>query len=184
MIEFVQLVDKSVLEMLYSTRSMFGLYTLIGITELGSVMFIGGSTLAIGLWLFLKSKYFDLVAFWLAVFTTSASVWLLKHFFLRARPDSFYQAYPESGYALPSGHAAHAAVFYSFVSYLLIRYLPQYQNIVITISTFIILAVGFSRLYLGVHYLSDVFFGYAIGFACAYLGTKISRKEYAFLRRK
>jgi len=90
---------------------------------------------------------------------------LLKFSFARVRPVSFFD-YPLPGSpSFPSGHALYAASVFGGLAVLLtarIRSFPLQLGIWF-VSISLILLVGTSRVYLGVHYPSDVFAGYAIG---------------------
>jgi undecaprenyl-diphosphatase len=72
-----------------------------------------------------------------------------------------------TGYSFPSGHSMEAVAFYAVLSFLLWRHLTTSfgRGLLIAFSTCIIFAIGVSRIYLGVHYPSDVIGGYlASGF--------------------
>lgn len=73
--------------------------------------------------------------------------------------------------SFPSGHAMTAAVVYATLAYLIIRLDPSpfVRGLTIALAVLIIALVGLSRLYLGVHYPTDVLGGYAVGFAWAAL---------------
>ena len=104
-----------------------------------------------------------------------------KFIFHRSRPAM--SIYNESSFSFPSGHATIAVAVYGFVSYILIRNIREWKmkiNIFFT-GSFIIILIGFSRLYLGVHYLSDVWGGYLVGAIWLIIGISIS--EY-FLYKK
>ncbi|MGL5515135.1 MAG: phosphatase PAP2 family protein, partial [Sporomusa sp.] len=89
---------------------------------------------------------------------------LLKHLFQRARPDMF-QVIQESGYSFPSGHAMASVYFYGMAAFLIMRTVAKWRwrLVVATLAVFLIIAIGISRIYLGVHYPSDVIAGYAAG---------------------
>lgn len=86
-----------------------------------------------------------------------------KVVFHRARPD--IALYTENSYSFPSGHATIAVSYYGFIAYLLVRKTKKWKyKINIFFGLFItILLIGFSRLYLGVHYVSDVWGGFLAG---------------------
>ena len=87
---------------------------------------------------------------------------LLKIIFQRARPDSINWIVSEKGYSFPSGHAMVSMSYYGFLIYLIYLSNYKYKKLIITLLTCIIIFVGFSRIYLGVHYLSDILAGFLI----------------------
>lgn len=93
----------------------------------------------------------------------------------RVRPHLFHFAnYPiPSSYSFTSGHATMAVVFYGVLSLLLARRLRGWRRwSLVGLGVILALLIGFSRLYLGVHYPSDVLGGYLLGtFWSAAVGT-------------
>ena len=89
---------------------------------------------------------------------------LLKEIFHRARPD-LHRLIEIGGYSFPSGHATNAITVYGILSFLLWHHIPIRwgRNLLVIFSTIMILTIGFSRIYLGVHYPSDVIAGYFAG---------------------
>lgn len=90
---------------------------------------------------------------------------LLKFSFARVRPASFFD-YPLPGSpSFPSGHALYAASIFGGLAVLLTARIrnPLLQVAIWIVALSLILLVGLSRVYLGVHYPSDVLAGYAIG---------------------
>jgi undecaprenyl-diphosphatase len=90
---------------------------------------------------------------------------ILKQIFLRPRPV-FPQAFlVDSGYSFPSGHTMISLVFYGAVAFLVLLTLKKRWNKFFVVLGFILISalIGFSRLYLGVHYLTDVLAGWAAG---------------------
>jgi undecaprenyl-diphosphatase len=91
--------------------------------------------------------------------------WLLKFSFARVRPASFFD-YPLPGSpSFPSGHALYAASIFGGLAVLLTARIrnPLLQLAIWFVALSLILLVGLSRVYLGVHYPSDVLAGYTIG---------------------
>lgn len=88
------------------------------------------------------------------------NVWL-KLLFQRARP-TIYRLADAPGYSFPSGHSMAAFCLYATIAYLLWRHIPHKVGrvLLIALSTLFIAAIGYSRIYLGVHYPSDVVGGY------------------------
>ncbi|TYR81204.1 phosphatase PAP2 family protein [Priestia megaterium] len=94
--------------------------------------------------------------------------WLLKEIFQRPRPE-WSQLVDASHYSFPSGHAMNSSAFYIGILLLVLTYAKSRLLKVISLILFcmLIVLIGFSRMYLGVHYLTDILAGYAVGFAWA-----------------
>ena len=88
---------------------------------------------------------------------------LLKDLFSRNRPMLEERLMDVDFYSFPSGHAMISLIAYGFLSYLLINYYDRWQSLIVSIATILIVLIGFSRLYLGVHWFTDVLAGYAAG---------------------
>lgn len=89
---------------------------------------------------------------------------LLKHLFERTRPDLF-RVVEATGYSFPSGHAMVSLCFYGMLAFLTVRNiksLPQ-RLVIISLTVLLVVAIGISRIYLGVHYPTDVVAGYTAG---------------------
>lgn len=101
-------------------------------------------------------------ALFVSVVGSAGTVLFMKH--LIARPRPLQSVYTESLYSFPSAHAALAISFYALFFYFLINQARKiYRVWLYILSAVFIFLIGVSRLYLGVHYLSDVLAGYAVG---------------------
>lgn len=89
---------------------------------------------------------------------------LLKFIFKRERPIDIMLV-EETGYSFPSGHTMIAIIFYGFIIYLINKssYKKKTKIILNTLLTILILLIGISRIYLGVHFATDVIASYLIG---------------------
>jgi len=90
---------------------------------------------------------------------------VLKTAFQRARPD-IQHLIAVGGYSFPSGHAMVATVFYGMLGYLIwlnLRERSKTAWIVPVLTALLIFSIGVSRIYLGVHFPSDVLAGFAAG---------------------
>ncbi|MDQ4107027.1 MAG: phosphatase PAP2 family protein [Actinomycetota bacterium] len=95
---------------------------------------------------------------------------VLKGLFERARPELFDSGYEAPFYSFPSGHAVTAVSFYGVLTLLVAWRLEGWSRwVAVVAGTLLMLLVGFSRLYLGVHYPSDILAGYLA--ATLWVGT-------------
>ena len=90
----------------------------------------------------------------------------LKAYFARARPDLAEALRHASGYSFPSGHAMGSTVTFAALSYLAFRAIPNWREraAAVAFSVSMIAAIASSRIYLGVHWVSDIGAGIAAGF--------------------
>lgn len=150
----------------------------IWISELGNDTTIMGFTFAaliVLAYLKKRSEAFGLAA---SVFGSAAAGFILKELVARPRPDAPIYAYIESNpYSFPSVHSIFAVAFYAFLLWLIWDYLSQmWRKAATIIAAVLILAIGFGRLYLGVHYPSDVAAGYFVGALFVILGAAVTKK--------
>lgn len=98
---------------------------------------------------------------------------LIKVIVHRSRPDGIVLAI-ESGYSFPSAHAMLSTFIYGFIAYLIIinRKQKKKAKIDIFLFTTLVILIGFSRIYIGVHYFSDVVCGAILGAICLFLFIK------------
>lgn len=105
----------------------------------------------------------ELVLFIVVIGGANILFYSLKLFFHRARPD-LHRLIEVSGYSFPSGHATNAFALYGVLAFLLWRHIHTQwgRTILLFISILMIFLIGISRIYLGVHYPSDIIAGYFI----------------------
>ena len=101
----------------------------------------------------------------------------LKNIIQRPRPDEF-RLISETGYSFPSGHSMISMAFYGFLIYLIIKYLKnkKLKIILLTLLSVLIIFIGISRIYLGVHYTSDVLAGFMISVCYLIVYTSLVKK--------
>ena len=178
MIQYFAAVDEGLLQHLYAQRDVATTLFFIGVTELGSTIFVCGIMLCVAILLVYRPKIPYAIALAVGVLGAGGSALLIKEVVRRARPAEIYQAYVETGFSFPSGHATLSAALYGFFMYLLYRMMPtgRKRTAAIAALALLIVLIAFSRLYLGVHYLSDVLGGLLLGAAFAYLGAVFVKK--------
>jgi membrane-associated phospholipid phosphatase len=92
----------------------------------------------------------------------SLNYWL-KILFGRTRPKLWNRLIDVRLHSFPSGHAMMSTVIYGFLGYMLAKQFPRWRKPIFAATAMLIIAIGFSRLYLGVHWPTDVVAGYAAG---------------------
>ena len=143
------------------------------ITSLGGAYVLIALTL--GALLVLKNRKISIMITLNLVISTVLN-FLLKYVIERPRPEG-YGLIIESGYSFPSGHSMVSMAFYGLIIYLIWK-LVERKNVKYICSTLLgllILLIGFSRIYLGVHYASDVIGGFAISIAYLIVFTSIAK---------
>lgn len=159
-------VDTRVNNLLFSLRAPSSIRFFLSITYLGKWdLFLLLLVVASLLFLVWRRKSY-IIPMWLTVGLTELFVFFGKVFIHRPRPNGIIPVYIEDSFSFPSGHAAGAIAFYGFLAYAFGRNTKneKYRWTVIICSAIVIFLIGFSRIFLGVHYLSDVLGGYLIGF--------------------
>lgn len=108
---------------------------------------------------------------------------LLKRILQRPRPTE-YRIIEESGYSFPSGHSMISMAYYGYLIYLSYKYVENknVKWILISLLSVLICLIGISRIYLGVHYTSDVLGGFLI--SISYLVIYISAVNNVFCRKE
>lgn len=94
----------------------------------------------------------------------------LKHAFKRLRPDLFEEIATLHSYSFPSGHAMAAASIYGMVAIVAVRLAPRLRIGIAAGAVALVLLIGLSRIYLGVHWVTDVLAGYAAGAVLLFTG--------------
>jgi len=171
-------LDQQILEGLYAIRNPEAVQVLIWITELGSMTIIGGLAFCAGLVFLLRGRIADFAGLVVSVAGSAAAVYLLKEIIHRARPDTMFQAYLETGFSFPSGHAAMSLALYGFLAWFVWRRIPRtgWHVAALPAAAILIGTIGFSRTYLGVHHASDVLGGFLIAGVFVWLGAIATRK--------
>ena len=130
------------------------------ITNFGGAIFLIGLTVL--LIILIKNKKIGLSIFANLVVITGLNQ-LLKRILQRPRPTEF-RIVEETGYSFPSGHSMVSMAFYGYLIYLIYKYIKNkyVKCISIVLLSILICSIGISRIYLGVHYTSDVLGGFLI----------------------
>lgn len=179
--QFIVNNDKRIANLLTIFRSDNLNKIFFWITVLGKwqIITLFSSVSIVVFWIWNKQKY--IMPFLISITGSVLFTYLGKIVFHRARPSA--AIYAENSFSFPSGHATIAVSFYGFLAYFLFKIIEKRKSkINIFFITFItIFLIGFSRLYLGVHYFSDVWAGFLAGTIWLLIAIVIS--EYIFSKK-
>lgn len=156
--------DTAVHNMLLGLRSQMADRVMIATTELGGAAVVGALVAAVLAWLVWRRAW-HAAAYWVAAAAGSALIGLaIKAALHRVRPEPLYTGW--EAFSFPSGHATAGAAIYGFLAVLLAREArPAWQVLSAAAAALMVVLIGFSRVYLGAHWFSDVVAGIAFGTA-------------------
>ncbi|MFJ8258395.1 phosphatase PAP2 family protein [Peribacillus asahii] len=178
------LFDKNVIDTIrsYASPAMDGF--MLFMTEMGSKFMLGLLLVISMTWLFVKRKdVWGMRLYFITVAGGGLLNLLLKNFFERERPN-INRIIEADGFSFPSGHSMGSMTYYGFLGYLVLRSKRKPLSklgLGILLCLFILL-IGISRIYLGVHYPSDVLAGFIAG--SVWLVTCISLLEIIYLYKE
>ncbi|MEO8580720.1 MAG: bifunctional DedA family/phosphatase PAP2 family protein, partial [Gemmatimonadales bacterium] len=178
--------DVTVLRLLRDHSTHLGDRIFSAITLFGSPVAMAALGVIVAAVLAVKRQWI-LLAGWFAAFIGAGILTAtLKTVIQRPRPTGANQFLHGESFSFPSGHALGSLIGYGMLAYLLIRVVDQRRTktLVVGASLALVLAIGFSRLYLGVHYFSDIVAGYAAGvlwLSACISGLEIVRRRSTLL---
>jgi len=152
--------------------------SLLDLTALGGPTVLGLMVVSVAGFLLLQTRYHSA----LVVLATAASGEIanmaMKNMFLRPRPTIVPHLRDVSSTSFPSGHAMESAIIYLTLGAMLMRLAERRLTKIycISMAVFMTLLVGISRVYLGVHYPTDVVAGWMFGFFWASLCWIVARR--------
>jgi undecaprenyl-diphosphatase len=174
--------DLALLDWFHHHSTSTGLRVFAAITWAGSPLVI--TTLGVIVLVMLAARRaWLLFSGWAAAYAGAGVLdTVLKHLIRRPRPVYASAFIHDSSFSFPSGHAMGSLIGYGMLAYIVLLFWAkrwQTTAVVISITALLVLAIGISRLYLGVHYFSDVVGGYAAGaiwLSACVTGLEIARQ--------
>lgn len=144
------------------------------ITQFGGAIFL--ITLSIILLIVIKNKKIGILI-WINLAISTIINQILKNIIQRPRPTEF-RIINENGYSFPSGHSMASAALYGFLIYLIYKKVKNkyLKWTLISLLSILIILIGASRVYLGVHYTSDVIAGILISTSYLIMFISIIKK--------
>jgi undecaprenyl-diphosphatase len=135
---------------------------MLDISFLGSTLFLTGLTVVVVFCFALLRWRREAILFGITMAGAALLDVTLKYFFHRARPTPFFDIVAPKSYSFPSGHALASFCFYGALAAILTTRIKNRnaQVVMWIISATLVFLIGFSRVYLGVHYTTDVLAGF------------------------
>ena len=161
----MQAIDQNVLQFFVNHRIEWLSFVALTITYAGGYMIAGGVAVLSAISFYIHNHTRRILPLFIAIVGSSATTYILKHLIERARP--IYQLYFEDGFSFPSGHATTAMALYGFLILVIWQHTESNKKtkyLSIFFLSLLVILIGVSRLYLGVHHLSDILVGYLVGF--------------------
>ena len=143
------------------------------------ITYLGSATIVIGITILsliiLKNKKIGICMI-INLITITLLQYILKFLIGRPRPVGI-NLIEEKNFSFPSGHSLTAMAFYGFIIYLIYNSKLKYKNIYILLLGLLILLIGLSRVYLGVHYITDVIGGFSFSMFYLIIYTNIIKDK-------
>jgi undecaprenyl-diphosphatase len=179
----IVLLDRSFAQLMFSVRAPGVIDAFYWLSKLGSFYGVVSVAVISIMLMWRRKKQQFIVPVLVSLLGSDLTMGIAKKYFHRIRPEEFW-FYHEVDFSFPSGHATISVAFYGALFYALIRTRRRNSaKMYWTIAAIIFIGLlGFSRLYLCVHYLSDVLAGYCLGLLWLLLG--ISMSELMIHRKK
>lgn len=155
--------DKEILLALRKLHAPILDKVMLGFTFIGEPVVLITLCLGLGLWLLSRGLRSQATVLVIASVGAVGLNLLLKEFFGRARPMLWERVVDVGQYSFPSGHAMISLVVLGMCGYLLAAQFPRRRSGIVALTVILVTGIGLSRLYLGVHWPTDVVAGYAAG---------------------
>jgi membrane-associated phospholipid phosphatase len=158
--------DNLIVNLMDQNRNPFWDRFFIAVTNFGSIYFIVFVFLILAIFLYKKRAKKAVVAVFLTLIGSGALIFLFKDLFSRERP--FGCSFQRDCFSFPSGHATIAFYFYGMLFNLSTRFIKmrkRYAFILGGILIILICLIALSRVYLGYHFVTDIFGGFLLGAA-------------------
>ena len=174
-------LDTYIYKIIYGLRNAFWDFIFINITKMGNITII--LIIVIALLLKINRKNQEILS--LTVILTVLSNQLIKLIVKRPSPNHI-RLIRQAGYSFPSGHSMISIAVYGFLLYYIQKkYKKKYSKVIIsTILVLLIIMIGISRVYVGVHYPSDIVGGYFLSIYILKMVIYFSQKNKGSLIKK
>ena len=171
-------IDNEVYEFIYASESFITTSILLGATKIGEVWAMVCLSLMLVAYLMLKRYKIEALFFVITMSLSGILNPLLKNIFDLERP-TLLRLIDISGFSFPSGHAMSSTSFFGSAMYIAQRRASgSTKGVIIGLCAALILLISISRVYLGVHYPTDIIAGIIGGAFCIVLSTLVLKGLY------
>lgn len=143
-------------------------------TEIGTGITAIAVGLAVSALLWSTGRIAGVAPLWLTFLGAEATTWGMKFATARVRPPNL-EGIEALSSSFPSAHATVALAMYGYLALVVAAGAPRYRTRVFACAEVLILLIGFSRMYLSLHYLTDVLAGYVVAAAWLWVGWRWAR---------
>ena len=168
------LLDTTILKSIHEHASPFLNHLFLFITTLGSFKVIAPVTIALVLWFYYKNQRRSSLIIAFSVLGAATANFILKLLFTRSRPALWETLVKEPSYSFPSGHAMVSCAL--ILSIIFIVWQTKYRFAALVAGSLLIVLIGLSRLYLGVHYPTDVIAGWSASIVWVIIVVTIAKR--------
>lgn len=177
-VDSVNIIDFMTEQWFFSIRDGFWFEIFKAITTLGTIVFSSCILICLTGIAAYRKKVFFTGAMWLCYLLSEGTTWGLKFLIKRQRPEIIDGVF-ESNPSFPSGHSTAITYVTICIMYIIFIMTPSvtYRVLITVLSIFLLIAVLFSRMYLNLHYLSDVTVGALIGLVWGCIFMKLARNN-------
>lgn len=160
-------VDREVYEFIYASESFITTALMLGFTQLGEVITMVVMSMIVIVILMLYRLNIHALFMLISMMSSSILIPVLKHSFDRERP-SFLRLIDISGFSFPSGHSLGSTIFFGSLMVIIQHTNLNHKAVMYGLCAAFILMICSSRVYLGVHFPTDVLAGMMIGTAVVF----------------
>jgi membrane-associated phospholipid phosphatase len=179
-------IDDELIAWLHALWGPISDQVMLFFTTIGEPLVLGLFVVVVALALWRRGRWIDAAGLVVAAAGCAALNQLLKSVYQRARPDLFPGPFHLTSYSFPSGHAMGAIVCYGMLAFLGARLLrqPRHRVALVLVAALLVLGVGLSRIYFGVHFPTDVLGGFIAGAIWLVISIQIVRVAEWYARRR
>lgn len=176
----IQQIDNRITLMIYGLRTDWLTPFFMTITLLGNPPTVVTLTIVLAAVAYYAQRKKPALSLWIIIAMAIGNLGLnplVKNLIARQRPDEDLRLISEMSYSFPSGHAfASMSLFGALIIIILLKMkASKWRTLLVAVISIVIVLVGLSRLYLGVHYFSDIIAGYSLGLSWLLLTYSLVR---------